>query len=156
MIRRPPRSTLFPYTPLFRSLDTARQEAALYGLGTAAGGAGPAADPVVRFDWDVFLAGVTGGRPPDVLEGALRRDRKSTRLNSSHANISYAVFCLKKKEIYNSVGFFQARHYRHLRQARKSFRVPAPEPEQFGHVPQCVAVTISTALLTLLLQPLSD
>src|SRR3712207_7628823 len=98
MIRRPPRSTLFPYTTLFRSVVGHR------------------------------VAGRRGGRDPEVLELAARRsvrvaqdreahragdhrdhqdggaddeqrpaDRKSTRLNSSHANISYAVFCLKKK-----------------------------------------------------------
>src|SRR3712207_7867797 len=84
MIRRPPRSTLFPYTPLFRSQFV---------------------------DWDLAAstAGALGKAGPKVsLEEAaeavadLRRladvDRKSTRLNSSHANISYAVFCLKKKK----------------------------------------------------------
>src|SRR5258707_10973725 len=92
MIRRPPRSTLFPYTTLFRSKLTS--------LG--------------QFDFDAQLdlgqhrieAGIAGGRlqvgggiaQPEVF---LRRsDRKSTRLNSSHANISYAVFCLKKKKIH--------------------------------------------------------
>src|SRR5947209_16026863 len=66
MIRRPPRSTLFPYTTLFRS---------------------------GRFDIhsQLFL-------PKDLKPGEKRPDRKSTRLNSSHANISYAVFCLKKKK----------------------------------------------------------
>src|SRR3712207_8852181 len=72
MIRRPPRSTLFPYTTLFRSKS--RQWATLRNPGV---GAGPAARRVQQ-------ASGTG-------------DRKSTRLNSSHANISYAVFCLKKK-----------------------------------------------------------
>src|SRR3712207_8725790 len=80
MIRRPPRSTLFPYTTLFRSPD--RLVRRVPALGVA-----PRPHP------DGLL------RPPD--GGAARRghpDRKSTRLNSSHANISYAVFCLKKKE----------------------------------------------------------
>src|SRR3712207_7394621 len=79
MIRRPPRSTLFPYTTLFRSRKF--------------------------FDWGGWLA----ARPMDELphwhvvmrrerdSNARLQDRKSTRLNSSHANISYAVFCLKKK-----------------------------------------------------------
>src|SRR3712207_7167746 len=76
MIRRPPRSTLFPYTTLFRSIR--------------------------RKDGQVHQ-----GRQIDVGEGAIDlltqgagfiKDRKSTRLNSSHANISYAVFCLKKKK----------------------------------------------------------
>src|SRR3712207_7830954 len=77
MIRRPPRSTLFPYTTLFRS-----------GLEHAVG-----VRQVVVGD-EVRQAGVRGR-----AEEARRksRDRKSTRLNSSHANISYAVFCLKKK-----------------------------------------------------------
>src|ERR1035437_10435092 len=65
MIRRPPRSTLFPYTTLFRS------------------------DAIAGEDCDFHFHGGSGVR---------RRDRKSTRLNSSHANISYAVFCLKKKK----------------------------------------------------------
>src|SRR5258707_7330183 len=69
MIRRPPRSTLFPYTTLFRSLH-------------------PHARPVHPGHADL----PRGPRPDDA-----GRDRKSTRLNSSHANISYAVFCLKKK-----------------------------------------------------------
>src|SRR5258707_6829370 len=73
MIRRPPRSTLFPYTTLFRSQATA-------GL---------------RMRW-ALLTAVAGGL---LLAAATAvRDRKSTRLNSSHANISYAVFCLKKKK----------------------------------------------------------
>src|SRR5947209_15220562 len=75
MIRRPPRSTLFPYTTLFRS-------SVLHGndFYVPAGKPGRSARPL---DWTI---------PPV-------RDRKSTRLNSSHANISYAVFCLKKKKI---------------------------------------------------------
>src|SRR3989442_15411597 len=76
MIRRPPRSTLFPYTTLFRSLLVK------YG---------------VRRAMNVILQGE--GRPFGVLE--VDRDRKSTRLNSSHVRISYAVFCLKKKNTYS-------------------------------------------------------
>src|SRR3712207_6859541 len=80
MIRRPPRSTLFPYTTLFRSRAVARHE-----LGSAGPGRGTRRSPVGD--------GETG-------DGLFARslDRKSTRLNSSHANISYAVFCLKKKK----------------------------------------------------------
>src|SRR3712207_7308582 len=90
MIRRPPRSTLFPYTTLFRSYPLASGAAIHY---------------------------IPSRRPPDILRvlceqrvthmmavpqlltimGQALEDRKSTRLNSSHANISYAVFCLKKK-----------------------------------------------------------
>src|SRR3712207_7676992 len=83
MIRRPPRSTLFPYTTLFRSHEL---EAVLMRIGPVAA------------DLPVEL----GPEAEDLeLQPRVRRDvpgdRKSTRLNSSHANISYAVFCLKKK-----------------------------------------------------------
>src|SRR5947209_19492016 len=74
MIRRPPRSTLFPYTTLFRSEIASRAASA------ATRGSAP---------WWAQLSHTLGALP----------DRKSTRLNSSHANISYAVFCLKKKNL---------------------------------------------------------
>src|SRR5438477_6583050 len=77
MIRRPPRSTLFPYTTLFRSPDPIGLELVSASVG------------VFRGEIDERLFGV----PSD-----LRADRKSTRLNSSHMSISYAVFCLKKKK----------------------------------------------------------
>src|SRR3712207_7643452 len=80
MIRRPPRSTLFPYTTLFRS------RVRPVGSGAHAPGRGPGAPADAR-RCDGRAAPRRGGPP----------DRKSTRLNSSHANISYAVFCLKKK-----------------------------------------------------------
>src|SRR3712207_8321151 len=102
MIRRPPRSTLFPYTTLFRSRRGVARRHPELRLGVG-GGQGreraaviveavevrerpplPQAQPAAR----------VGQRLPD---GKRRQDRKSTRLNSSHANISYAVFCLKKK-----------------------------------------------------------
>src|SRR3712207_8549981 len=83
MIRRPPRSTLFPYTTLFRS-----QALVLNGTDTWVD------IPDVTFKRDfTFVARFRVDDPGDVTE-----DRKSTRLNSSHANISYAVFCLKKKK----------------------------------------------------------
>src|SRR3712207_7016723 len=99
MIRRPPRSTLFPYTTLFRSLDLLLQQVAReVRMPPLAKGCGIEVDPAV------VAAGKTGYRvDPGPLErggellGVEVRDRKSTRLNSSHANISYAVFCLKKK-----------------------------------------------------------
>src|SRR3712207_6865030 len=83
MIRRPPRSTLFPYTTLFRSTDLVTT--------------------VYLRDFEIKGTEVIGQYPTDEQFGMLfeegnpLRDRKSTRLNSSHANISYAVFCLKKK-----------------------------------------------------------
>src|SRR2546430_12689338 len=90
MIRRPPRSTLFPYTTLFRSARAVHagalavphaEDAVVLGPGEEVG----------------ELAAVDRGR----AEVLVRRDRKSTRLNSSHSQISYAVFCLKKKKIAN-------------------------------------------------------
>src|SRR3712207_8899730 len=90
-MRRPPRSTLFPYTTLFRSdRDGQRQVEATALLGHRCRGQ-PDGDPPQR----PLPAGVHHRRPHPV--DRLAEDRKSTRLNSSHANISYAVFCLKKK-----------------------------------------------------------
>src|SRR3712207_7782535 len=80
MIRRPPRSTLFPYTTLFRSVGPARGGPCRVDLPLGCGGGAAL----------VGQPAAAGHRPG--------RDRKSTRLNSSHANISYAVFCLKKKK----------------------------------------------------------
>src|SRR3712207_8043854 len=91
MIRRPPRSTLFPYTTLFRSGAIARRRSA------TASATGPAAAALAV---TVAAAAVTlrlAASAPLVFHLKLTLDRKSTRLNSSHANISYAVFCLKKK-----------------------------------------------------------
>src|SRR3712207_7690085 len=88
MIRRPPRSTLFPYTTLFRSLGPYLYTAA--GLVTIVDWQ----ERTVRLRWD---DGAELERAVESIEVALG-DRKSTRLNSSHANISYAVFCLKKKK----------------------------------------------------------
>src|SRR3712207_7687013 len=89
MIRRPPRSTLFPYTTLFRSRAAEHRDQIL-DIETPA----PLlAEPVPLHDTVVALV------PADLVENVLAdSDRKSTRLNSSHANISYAVFCLKKKK----------------------------------------------------------
>src|SRR2546422_7395761 len=105
MIRRPPRSTLFPYTTLFRSswlgfcslrLDQRGHDAVT--LGEVLGGDAP---DVVRGHLGDAVAPLEGlpPVPADRLEiGEARGDRKSTRLNSSHGYISYAVFCLKKKK----------------------------------------------------------
>src|SRR3712207_8948489 len=96
MIRRPPRSTLFPYTTLFRSLGMRR-----------------------RLLRNRLLQAVFGILPVLALHGAKialqvgqrTADRKSTRLNSSHANISYAVFCLKKKK--NNIYIAQSKNNNH-------------------------------------------
>src|SRR3712207_7470618 len=89
MIRRPPRSTLFPYTTLFRS------DLLLRRVEAEGGAAGPALLPEARVQ---RLRAVPPRAHRDPRPVEQRRDRKSTRLNSSHANISYAVFCLKKKK----------------------------------------------------------
>src|SRR5437773_6636274 len=78
MIPRPPRSTLFPYTTLFRSLK--KGGALILG--------GIHMSPIPSFSYDLLYQ-----------ERMIQQDRKSTRLNSSHITISYAVFCLKKKKI---------------------------------------------------------
>src|SRR3712207_8297667 len=92
MIRRPPRSTLFPYTTLFRSLGGADLEGRLTALAEDR-----IADVQGRKDAASKQAGARFARW-FVLVVPIAIDRKSTRLNSSHANISYAVFCLKKKK----------------------------------------------------------
>src|SRR3712207_8526786 len=92
MIRRPPRSTLFPYTTLFRSRRP-DPSAPPEGLAMTSRSSGSHRGQVPSPSCAEPLRGaaVGGLRPPPT-------DRKSTRLNSSHANISYAVFCLKKKK----------------------------------------------------------
>src|SRR3712207_7891880 len=95
MIRRPPRSTLFPYTTLFRSVGDHRREDPEKddAEGGLERGRGDRPDKPWREDEHRERPGPDGvGGEPE------RADRKSTRLNSSHANISYAVFCLKKKK----------------------------------------------------------
>src|SRR3712207_7384139 len=95
MIRRPPRSTLFPYTTLFRSGLCALVGTSAYLFIARHYG--------FEYNYLVWLLLFVGGFALGLLLELLvalatrRRDRKSTRLNSSHANISYAVFCLKKK-----------------------------------------------------------
>src|SRR3712207_8618862 len=97
MIRRPPRSTLFPYTTLFRS-DQQAPHPALGHRGAAEARDAEEHEPDQQRPHDVEL--LLDGQRPVVLQRRRRLvlDRKSTRLNSSHANISYAVFCLKKKQ----------------------------------------------------------
>src|SRR2546429_6156320 len=93
MIRRPPRSTLFPYTTLFRSVKD-RQNCwpivSILGIAEA------------FWCYEPILSGA--------MRGLVRRDRKSTRLNSSHGYISYAVFCLKKKNIGGKGGCTEMSH----------------------------------------------
>src|SRR3712207_7567420 len=98
MIRRPPRSTLFPYTTLFRSFERIVRFDQLE-MGLAALEQGGEEAPEMAVD---LLEGGEQPHPALAVEAPDRAaqavDRKSTRLNSSHANISYAVFCLKKKK----------------------------------------------------------
>src|SRR3712207_7250059 len=93
MIRRPPRSTLFPYTTLFRSraLAAQGQDNLIYSPYS------------ISLAFSMVYAGARGETQRQMVEAfnylpPQTQDRKSTRLNSSHANISYAVFCLKKKK----------------------------------------------------------
>src|SRR5947209_13419128 len=96
MIPRPPRSTLFPYTTLFRSVDTRQGAERPRRPGAPRAELLPGAR-ARHAAGQVLEAGLSDG---GVLRARARQeDRKSTRLNSSHANISYAVFCLKKKTI---------------------------------------------------------
>src|SRR3712207_7429810 len=91
MIRRPPRSTLFPYTTLFRSGCLRNRSRWVDGM-----------DARAR---PLFARRAEHRRGREADHPALLRDRKSTRLNSSHANISYAVFCLKKKKNHTPASF---------------------------------------------------
>src|SRR5947208_9589672 len=94
MSRRPPRSTLFPYTTLFRSQAARRERAADQRH----------LDPLVReADFPARLGDDPGLQQIAVCRHVARPDRKSTRLNSSHQIISYAVFCLKKKKKKNTI-----------------------------------------------------
>src|SRR3712207_8786008 len=97
MIRRPPRSTLFPYTTLFRSISWIKDILSRGELGAKLSGGRWL---IAVRDLDKLRARLTP-EPEKVVHNFLTDtpDRKSTRLNSSHANISYAVFCLKKKII---------------------------------------------------------
>src|SRR3712207_7022034 len=115
MIRPPPRSTLFPYTTLFRSREDVDPQAVEHELAT------------LKVEFQLLGEGrhvlvellqelAEDGHPPgQVVQGGIGRDRKSTRLNSSHANISYAVFCLKKKITLQKVEL-----------TREELREPAP------------------------------
>src|SRR2546430_8905429 len=102
MIRRPPRSTLFPYTTLFRSVELLDRHAHVLDRDVE----------IARLDDRVLVADLARDAinitqlvhrwPTFVLAPPVGADRKSTRLNSSHSQISYAVFCLKKKKIHRT------------------------------------------------------
>src|SRR3712207_7945236 len=96
MIRRPPRSTLFPYTTLFRSRVSFQAENGSWVQRVM---------PRVAFRKQKQVAGIPSTSKCELRGHRLGRDRKSTRLNSSHANISYAVFCLNKKK-YSIILFY--------------------------------------------------
>src|SRR3712207_8928853 len=97
MIRRPPRSTLFPYTTLFRSDEIL---SAAVAVAQSDAGTIQIYDPQAK-SLEIIAAKNFSRTIIDYFHHVdASRDRKSTRLNSSHANISYAVFCLKKKKIY--------------------------------------------------------
>src|SRR5436309_11693271 len=93
IFRRPPTSTLFPYTTLFRS--GSRRPPSLFSLGPDRRTATPHGPATLEdgAPWPLRITRSTGA-----IGAVLKRDRKSTRLNSSHVKISYAVFCLKKKK----------------------------------------------------------
>src|SRR5690242_20857494 len=100
MIRRPPRSTLFPYTTLFRSAKGRLVGVAVAKVqGTRIGFAIPPAELTQMLNGRLGELGLRQGKVADgAAEVLVTIDRKSTRLNSSHMSISYAVFCLKKKK----------------------------------------------------------
>src|SRR5256885_5222513 len=129
MIRRPPRSTLFPYTTLFRSIDEERVVCRPRVLGD--GPTGRDGEPVRGPDHE-RLEGVLGveRRGHAVLPAARRfsTDRKSTRLNSSHLVISYAVFCLKKKQPQRRPAGGNPGPPPHLRAGPSGRSRPRPDP----------------------------
>src|SRR3712207_8605355 len=102
MIRRPPRSTLFPYTTLFRSVGLAVGGGMFLATGSATVLALALLVLAKPLKAKMFPNRKEARRVRLVVERGTPLDRKSTRLNSSHANISYAVFCLKKKNKTNS------------------------------------------------------
>src|SRR3712207_7953205 len=95
MIRRPPRSTLFPYTTLFRSAGRARADHHSEAVRPCGRPGAVGADPVGP---DLVAGRTVSADQQAAVEVGRDEDRKSTRLNSSHANISYAVFCLKNND----------------------------------------------------------
>src|SRR2546422_2254580 len=149
MIRRPPRSTLFPYTTLFRSRDIgdamkknncSRRE--FLGMSAAAAGASFAAKGIVPLP-----LGLTPAPEAVAASDRVRLDRKSTRLNSSHGYISYAVFCLKKKQINAGFAPIQvalAQEWDDQAATHRSSGV-ALSPQPFLTAPGCEAQTEKSA-----------
>src|SRR3712207_8151869 len=139
MIRRPPRSTLFPYTTLFRSPESVVDgggRTVLPGLinchvHLTADGAP-----------DLFAQVAGDTVPRATLRAAQSADRKSTRLNSSHANISYAVFCLKKKKYYHAI--LLLRYQRSLTPS-----IPSLEYSDPSYPPSYLPSPLPSLLLTL-------
>src|SRR3712207_6916765 len=101
MIRRPPRSTLFPYTTLFRSGSLPSQHLVQAGRTRVS-----QREPCLSAQWVRARSPCCSQASASHIAGGAGQDRKSTRLNSSHANISYAVFCLKKKKNTSNIVFF--------------------------------------------------
>src|SRR3712207_6902582 len=149
MIRRPPRSTPFPYTTLFRSLE-AREERQLTRLRSQL----RKLDLLVLDELGYVPASQVGAELLfDVISTAYERssvivtsDRKSTRLNSSHANISYAVFCLKQTNIHLTNFFHHMLSFykTHVRTVTPSFR-RLPQP----HIPFSIVLTLRNPQLSL-------
>src|SRR5256886_8081581 len=127
MIRRPPRSTLFPYTTLFRSLAVARSTCR--SLSAAARRRSFGRSRALLGALDVAAARVPRSHC-HCLGGHPRLDRKSTRLNSSHSQISYAVFCLKKKKLPPAISYELPSDF-HLR----TLRPPSVAPGYLHHPP---------------------
>src|SRR2546430_9088109 len=139
MIRRPPRSTLFPYTTLFRSNDRRPEPAAGAG-GDRAAPARAGADH--RGDGVGEVHRARGDDQPHQRDPAGQQDRKSTRLNSSHSQISYAVFCLKKKKTALKV----SRH--RWRRSTTSLQTRSPIRLSISGIALCGARFINPAKLT--------
>src|SRR5689334_24640898 len=100
-MRRPPRSTLFPYTTLFRSESQLSQAEKMSSIGLLAAGVAHEVNTplaVISSYTQMLAKHLQGDEKRSAILEKITQDRKSTRLNSSHSSISYAVFCLKKKK----------------------------------------------------------
>src|SRR2546427_5761938 len=135
MIRRPPRSTLFPYTTLFRSPLIGSDSA--YGAAKVQFGPRLIVQGKMNVDKLAFHNVLAGnGTDSHAGSGEVQEDRKSTRLNSSHSQISYAVFCLKKKK-HTSSPSARAKHKpddRHLYRSQRSEAGRHPARTRYGEL----------------------